>query len=175
MGSTTSLLSDFYVSSKNYRYEYDERGNITKVTLNGSVEAEYGYDSLDRLVSETRGGVTTTWEYDANGNITKRAKRSAGSTTGGTGVTYEYGDSNWKDLLTKYNGQSITYDAIGNPLTWGNRKYTWTAGRRLSTLTLPGKSISYTYGADGYRTSKTVNGVTTTYTLDGGRIRALKR
>ena len=45
----------------------------------------------------------------------------------------------------------------------------------MPTVTLPGKSISYTYGADGYRTSKTVNGVTTTYTLDGGRIRALKR
>ncbi len=96
-------------------------------------------------------------------------------TTGGTAVTYEYGDSSWKDLLTKYNGQSITYDAIGNPLMWGNRTFTWTAGRRLSSVTIPGKNISYTYGADGYRTSKTVNGVTTTYYLDGGRISALKR
>ena len=24
----------------------------------------------------------------------------------------------WKDLLTSYNGNTITYDAIGNSLNW---------------------------------------------------------
>ena len=31
--------------------------------------------------------------------------------------TYGYNDITWRDLLTSYDGQSITYDAIGNPLS----------------------------------------------------------
>lgn len=30
-------------------------------------------------------------------------------------IPYVYGDSNWKDKLTSYNSQTITYDAIGSP------------------------------------------------------------
>ncbi|MFQ9053570.1 MAG: hypothetical protein ACLR5H_10870 [Oscillospiraceae bacterium] len=29
--------------------------------------------------------------------------------------TYTYGNADWPDLLTAFNGKSITYDAIGNP------------------------------------------------------------
>ena len=49
-------------------------------------------------------------------------------------VIFEYGDGNWKDKLTKYNGQTITYDAIGNPLDDGERRYEWEAGRRLKKV-----------------------------------------
>ena len=31
---------------------------------------------------------------------------------------YGYGDPEWKDLLTTYNGETLTYDGIGNPLTY---------------------------------------------------------
>ena len=47
---------------------------------------------------------------------------------------------------------------------------TWQNGRRLSALTKGGDNISYTYNADGMRTSKTVNGQTTEYILDGSTI-----
>jgi len=39
-------------------------------------------------------------------------------------VNYTYGDANWPDLLTAFNGKSITYDAIGNPLSGGTWTYT---------------------------------------------------
>ena len=29
--------------------------------------------------------------------------------------TYVYGDSDWKDKLTSYNGTIFTYDEVGNP------------------------------------------------------------
>ena len=32
--------------------------------------------------------------------------------------TYSYDDADWADLLTAYDGHSLTYDAIGNPLTY---------------------------------------------------------
>ena len=33
-------------------------------------------------------------------------------------MSYTYGDSTWKDLMTSYSGQTITYDTIGNPLQY---------------------------------------------------------
>ncbi len=49
-------------------------------------------------------------------------------------VAYSYTDSNWKDKLTAYDGQTITYDAIGNPLNDGRRRYEWQAGRQLKKV-----------------------------------------
>ena len=65
------------------------------------------------------------------------------------------------DLLTAHNGNSITYDGVGNPLTDGTWTYTWEHGRELAKMTTGGKDdtetiITYSYDADGMRTSKTV-------------------
>ena len=73
------------------------------------------------------------------------------------------------DLLTSYNGTAITYDAIGNPLSYYNGSsyaFTWN-GRRLATATKGTKSMSFAYNSDGLRISKTVNGVTRHYVYDG--------
>ena len=51
-------------------------------------------------------------------------------------VNYAYGNSDWKDLLTEYNGTAINYDLSGNPLNWRNAaSLTWD-GRRLAGMTL---------------------------------------
>ncbi len=85
---------------------------------------------------------------------------------------YVYGDSNWKDKLTEYNSHAITYDAIGNPLSYHNNwNFTWQKGRQLASATNGTDSISYGYNPEGYRTSKTVNGVTTRYTLEGSLVK----
>lgn len=34
-------------------------------------------------------------------------------------LTYTYSDSKWKDLLTSYNGEDISYDSAGNPKRQG--------------------------------------------------------
>lgn len=40
-----------------------------------------------------------------------------------------YAQTGWKDLMTSYNGQSITYDEIGNPLTYRDgMTMTWMGG-----------------------------------------------
>ena len=69
----------------------------------------------------------------------------------------------WGDLLTSYNGTAITYDSIGNPLSYYNgSSYTFTwDGRRLATATKGTDTISFAYNDDGLRVSKTFNGVTT--------------
>ena len=87
--------------------------------------------------------------------------------------TYTYGDSSWADLLTKYNGKAITYDGIGNMLTYNGSTYTW-MGRELRKITNGSNTYSYKYNADGIRTSKTVNGTTTELFLNGTQILAQK-
>ena len=48
--------------------------------------------------------------------------------------------------------------------------FTWQYGRRLSSISHNGDSISYTYDPDGIRTSKTVNGTTTKYHVMNGTL-----
>ena len=78
----------------------------------------------------------------------------------------------WKDRLTSYNGQTITYDSIGNPLTYNNGSaytFTW-EGRQMQSATKGNTTWTYTYNADGLRTGKT-NGTTTyTYTWNDGKL-----
>ena len=62
----------------------------------------------------------------------------------------------WKDLLTSYNGNTITYDAIGNPLNWGTdiSNMQWKNGRRLPSLQKRTNMISYSYDETDFRTRK---------------------
>ena len=57
--------------------------------------------------------------------------------TGGIILAYAYGDGNWKDKLTSYDGKGITYNAIGNPLSYDGWSYTW-EGRRLMGMSRSG-------------------------------------
>ena len=86
--------------------------------------------------------------------------------------TYSTATDSWKDRLTSYNGQTITYDSIGNPLTYNNGSaytFTW-EGRQMQTATKGNTTWTYTYNADGLRTGKT-NGTTTyTYTWNDGKL-----
>ena len=92
-------------------------------------------------------------------------------------TTFTYGNSAWEDELTSVNGTSLTYDANGNVLTYGNMEFEWTNGRVLSEITVnptdpngTADIYSYTYDESGIRTSKTVNGVATYFTTKDGII-----
>ena len=63
-------------------------------------------------------GVVVDYTYDDSGNILSKVTRSwnnnftspvLGSVV--SNITYSYTDAEWKDLLTNYNGQTLTYDA----------------------------------------------------------------
>lgn len=83
-----------------------------------------------------------------------------------TTTSYEYNNSEWQDLLTKYGNDSITYDTIGNPLNYrSGMTMTW-SGRDLTSITKSGDTYSYTYNINGYRTKKIANGNTYYYYYD---------
>ena len=86
-------------------------------------------------------------------------------------MNYSYGNSDWKDLLTGYNGTAISYDLSGNPLNWRNANaLTWN-GRRLSGMTLTdGTELAFEYNSDGLRTGKTVGNSTVQYIWNEGNL-----
>ena len=153
---TTQLVSRIIFSNgRTIEYEYDAEERITKVIDSVDGTTEYTYDALGQLLTETvNSEVVNTMTYDSYGNILTK-----------NGKTYTY-DSTWKDLLTSVDGQSITYDAQGNPTSYLGHTLTWEKGRQLKSF----DGITYTYNANGIRTSKTVNGVKHTYELEGTKI-----
>ena len=157
-GTTSTVIKTIKNGNNTLGYSYDEIGNITSVTKNGILNESYTYDNSNQLLTAVLNGTEYEYTYDNGGNIT--SVKEDGITT----KTYTYGDTEWKDLLTAYNGQTITYDNIGNPLTYRDGyTFTW-SGRQLTSVSKNGEVIAtYTYDADGNRTSKTVNGVTTNY------------
>ena len=167
--TTTTVIKTVKNGSDTLEYSYDDVGNITEIKKNGTVTESYKYDSLNQLVTATYGGHTYTYAYDNAGNILSVKKD-------GTEVkTYGYGDSEWKDLLTEFNGDTITYDQIGNPLSYRNGfNFTWSNGRQLTSVTRGETNVSYLYNADGMRTQKTINGITTDYYYLNGVLQAQK-
>ena len=162
------------VNPFNLSYEYDAIGNVSKVLQGSTVVAEYQYDKLNQLISEKlpQQNLKYTYTYDTSGNI-RTVETTNTKTKKTTTDTYEYTDSDWKDLLTSYNGTAITYDAVGNPLSYNNGtawKFTWENAHDLATAKGNGKSISYHYDMDGVRDSKTVDGVKHEYITQGGNV-----
>lgn len=130
-------------------YTYDEVGNIKTITgsqITGQ-NAEYTYDNQGQLTTAKVNGKNYSYTYDTYGNIRKAVED-------GVTHTYTYGNANWKDLLTAYDGQTITYDASGNPTSYFNGtrwNFTWQRGRRLASTTGGGKTVTYTYDLAGIR------------------------
>ena len=119
-----------------YSYNYNDTGNVENVYENCKKVAVYTYDELNQLVwyADTRTGRYIRIVYDNYGNIQKMESYSLG--TNWTPVklletkTYSYGDTNWKDKLTEFDGDSITYDKNGNPLTYrDDMTFEWENGR----------------------------------------------
>lgn len=169
VNSTTDRLSSIQNQGESMGYEYDANGNITSINQVG-MSIFYFYNELNELIKEDNQVLdkTVVYSYDEGGNMTQRRE-----TQHGTGVqtvtTYSY-DNIWKDKLVNYNGKQITYDVIGNPLTYDGYTYTWEEGRQLKSIAGNNKSISFKYNDSGIRTEKAVDGIVIKYYITGNKI-----
>lgn len=166
---TSTTVKSLETANGTYTYTYDAIGNILSIN-DGTYTVSYVYDGLNQLVRENdqRADTTTVYTY-TNGNIT--GKKVYKYTLGDVGeeiksTSYGYSNSEWRDLLTSFNGQAVTYDEIGNPLTFGSKSFEW-CGRQLERITDGDNTYVYAYNTDGDRVSKTVNGVKTEYFYNG--------
>ena len=187
------LGSDSGMLLEGKKYVYDDVGNLKEIresTGDFSKLVEYAYDSQNQLTSEAyyksgeaKAYLTYYYTYDTAGNLLTVSQKKGNTTT--LLQTYTYGDAQWHDLLTAVNGQAITYDASGNPLSYGGWSFGWQNGRQLKTAskTSDGKTetLEYAYDADGIRTSKTytvetftqVPDYTVTFTADGATVKTM--
>ena len=102
------------------------------------------------------------YEYDGNGNITKKGA-----------TTYTY-DTVIKDRLVKVGNTPVTYSTANplNPATYGNCSYNF-KGRRLQSFTKSGSTYNYIYDEQGLRTRKIApDGSVTKYLYNGTKLAA---
>ena len=177
---TTTKIKEETIAKDTYKYEYDTNGNITDIYKKVNNDWQrlylYEYDEFNQLITSCDyiNQKQYRYDYDEAGNIlTETVSRigAHGQLYDSRVNTYGYDDANWGDKLTRYNGETITYDEIGNPLSYRDgMEMTWLNGRKLTTLQSGNDSISYKYDSNGVITSKTVNGVEYTYEYLNGHL-----
>lgn len=172
---TSALVNSIQNGNNKYSYKYDKLNNIIHIYYNNELQKQYYYDDYNELIKE-EDYITNEkieYNYDNSGNLLTKTTVNMITDVIIKTDTYQYSNSNWEDQLTSYNGNSITYDDIGNPLTIGNSiALTWINGRSLNTYedTTNNLNISYQYNINGIRTSKIVGEIETKYYLENSNI-----
>ena len=135
-------------------FNYDANGNMSSIVNAKGGTTSFNYNYFDWLTSESFNGYTQTYEYDAEGKVTKVTKPD------GTQLAYSYFAGNLqKQGLLENDGYS-TYD-------YDTRK-------RVATITHNGKTITYTYDNLDRPKTITFEGQVVTYTYDeNGNVRFL--
>ena len=153
-----------------YTLTHDDLGNIRTITDVDGYITRFSYDGLNRLVREDneRFNRTKQYVYDTAGNIISTTTH-AFTLNDNPGLVLQtvpnsFDNPNWPDQMTAHNGNAITYDAMGNPLTYNGLSFAWQHGRQLAGVSGNGQDITFRYDADGRRTQRVVNGVVTNYT-----------
>jgi len=179
--STSNRVAAIYTSTETLKYDYDDVGNIAKIKDgNDVIQNQYAYDPKGQLVREDNRelGISREYIYDPYGNFVAQITYPFSLGTLATQideVTYAYGNPQWLDQLTEYDGHAFTYDAMGNPLAYRDGiTLTWGRARQLTSMTKGGATTNYTYYKEGNRQSKIVGGVTTEYYYHNDNIHGWK-
>ncbi len=157
------------------RYEYDKNGNRVFSEENGEIR-DYWYDENNRLKKIRiggEGGDYEIYEFDGFGNISTKVEID-GNYIDKTQYSYD----NRNRLISSTDGEESTayeYDKNGNlkkkvdfyGIHSKTETYTYTAFGELKTAEGDNFFAEYYYGADGFRSGKKVNGVSTGYVYDG--------
>jgi RHS repeat-associated protein len=158
---TTGKRTLIYPTGKIVEEQFDKRGKLTSVKVDGVVQAEFAYDEAGR----------TLYHNYVNG----------------TSTSYSYNANDWLISLTanpnEYIKYTYSYDGVGNILTveLGHRpdhsiSYEYDSNNQLTkfkkgflingSIQSPSKEISYTYDALGNRINIYEDGIPTTYTVN---------
>jgi len=139
-------------------WTYDKRGNrLTQANRVGTpaIAITWTYDNANRLLTRVADGVTTTYGYDANGNLTSAQGPSGtiGTTLDrlnrATDVTPDDGSAH---TATTYSFTAPTRSDAAGSSTFALDK----VGRETSaTLPLSGSAFVTTYRADGQVSTRT--------------------
>ena len=115
-------------STVDFINQYDDKDRITAKGYD-SYDVYYTYDSNGQLARVDDGytnSSTTVYSYDSRGNITAKNvypfTRNETITSSPTETkTFTYANFGWKDLLVAVDDAELTYDEIGNVLSFGKK------------------------------------------------------
>jgi len=157
----------------NQVYMYDDNGNLLE-SMNNILQADFTYDSLDRLTDDVSTLGNYSYGYDPNGNRISRKKFR---------VTIPYSYDPQSNRLLEIKGIAVHLDATGNTLSdrGSKRSFEYNQAGRLTKFYKKGQlKATYVYNTQGQRTRKvklTKNGSTTFvyhYDLNGNIISEYK-
>ncbi len=167
----------YYNGVKQWGLGYDANGNIAWYADNTGKTTSYTYDKNNRVIKKVEDSSNQLgYGYDNNGNLT-----SLSATVGATTVTttYSYNPIDQVTAVTKNstNQGKYIYDERGNIISITKGNYTYTAieyddANRLKSVknyNAAGAlidSYTYTYDANGNRTSVVTNERTISYQYD---------
>ena len=139
-------------------YTYNALGQLSG--LLGSTNqplVTYTYNKNGQLQNvQNANGTSTTYQYDAGGNVLSVANlASSGTTT----FAYTYDSLGRRTTMSTSDGKwTYTYDAVGN--------LTHAVFASNNPGQLPNQDLKYAYDAAGNRTQSVVNGAATSYTTN---------
>jgi RHS repeat-associated protein len=158
-GWCVGIQDQYFPYGSGYSYGYNNDGTINGQASWAGIDS-FGYDSNGRLTSWSytpssyAGGSSRqeSYSYDAAGNLLAKGSRSF--------------TCNSANQITS---SGFSYDNNGNLTGDGNFSYTYNALNqlvRVNRVSDGGLVASYAYNHDGTRRSKTVGGLTTSFSWD---------
>ncbi len=161
-------------------YQWDVAGRLTRKTLPNGVNADYAYDTANRLlgiVYKKPDGVQIEkidYAYDARGLRTSKTL-AIGNVVADTAMSATYDASDRMlsvSFLATSEACALSYDANGNLATkdcgsGSITTYSWDGLDRLVGVVGPGYVATISYDPNGRRIARTVNGAKTSYVYDG--------
>ena len=165
-------------SQKTATYTYDLLGRIKRETKTGSEDISYTYDSNNNRKQMKVGNKITAYKYNKNDELLRTD--TLNTDTEKDKVVIYKNDKNGNQLATvnRYEIPSDKKDKVyvDIDVTLGDNRMNenvvnhYNAQNQLTQTLTKNYKVSFTYDAEGLRTSKTVNGEKTVFVWDGDHL-----
>lgn len=132
---------------------WDAQGRVQALSdlSNAALNATYGYDALDRLISESQAATSTSFTYSGVGDRLTSAVNGAAS-------TYAYAPATHRlQQVSGAQSRSFTFDAAGNVTGDGAKTWTFGGNGRNKQVVSGAVTTSYAVNALGQRVRKSDN------------------
>lgn len=140
-GEVTQVVSP---DSGTTNYDYDVGGRVISKSLSNGIAMTMTWDKLDRLTSRTSAGTTESFGYDVGSNGKGRLT-SVTDASGSTSYAYNAVGQITQQVTTI---KATTYGANSFPAQTFTTNWTYDPQGRLSTMTYPSTGLQLTYSYD---------------------------